>query len=77
MSFYRGHGFEPVRPPKWRPPEDFPEHSPTEHFPQESIRGKRLCAGWDEAVLDGIAAFQPLERAIACDFWQPVAKVVS
>ncbi|MEZ6054665.1 MAG: ISAs1 family transposase [Planctomycetaceae bacterium] len=26
---------------------------------KESIRGKRLCAGWDEAVLDGIyAAFQ-------------------
>ena len=26
---------------------------------KESIRGKRLCAGWDEAVLDGIyQAFQ-------------------
>ncbi|MEZ6050122.1 MAG: hypothetical protein R3C02_01855 [Planctomycetaceae bacterium] len=37
----------------------FPEHSPTGHFPQEGIRGKRLCAGWDEAVLDGIyATFQ-------------------
>ncbi|MEZ6148041.1 MAG: hypothetical protein R3B91_21935 [Planctomycetaceae bacterium] len=52
-------GFEPVRPRSGgRLPKTF-EHSPTGHFLKESIRGKRLCAGWDEAVLDGIyAAFQ-------------------